>query len=73
MAVFDARPILTAGGEPFDAIMKAVAELGPSEEFVLLATFEPVPLEGVLASHGYTYEAQPLDGGDWQVTFRPAG
>lgn len=70
MAVFDARPILAAGGEPFDEIMAAVAGLAPDEELVVLAPFEPVPLEGVLASHGYTYEAKPLVGDDWEVTFR---
>ena len=72
MAVFDARPILAAGGEPFEEIMATVAGLAPEEEFVLLAPFEPVPLEAVLASHGYTYEAKPLASDDWEVIFRPA-
>ncbi len=71
MAVFDARPTLANGGEPFDAIMEAVAGLGPDEELVVLAPFEPVPLEAVLGSQGFTYEAKPLDGEDWEVTFRP--
>lgn len=71
MATFDARPSLAAGGEPFDDIMAAVAALQPGEELIVVAPFEPVPLEAVLSSHGFTYEARPLDGDDWQVTFRP--
>lgn len=70
MATIDARPIIAAGDEPFDLIMAAVEALDPHEEFVVLAPFEPVPLEGVLGAQGFSYEAVELGGGDWQVTFR---
>ena len=70
MATVDARPIIAAGGEPFDTIMTAVAALDDGEELVVLAPFEPVPLEGVLGSQGFGYEAADLGGGDWRVTFR---
>lgn len=70
MATFDARPVIAAGGEPFDSIMEAVAKLEESEDLVVLAPFEPVPLEGVLGSQGFSYEAADLGDGDWQVTFR---
>lgn len=70
MANVDARPIIAAGGEPFDAIMAAVSTLDDGEELVVLTPFEPVPLEGVLSSQGFTYEAVELGAGDWQVTFR---
>jgi uncharacterized protein (DUF2249 family) len=70
MASFDARPIIAAGDEPFDQIMAAVGALEPDEEFVVLAPFEPVPLEGVLGAQGFSYEALDIGGGDWQVTFR---
>lgn len=70
MAVVDARPIIAAGDEPFETIMAAVAGLGETEDLVVLAPFEPVPLEGVLSSQGFTYEAVSLGGEDWQVTFR---
>ena len=72
MALFDARPVTAAGGEPFDAIMAAVAVLGEDEELVVLAPFEPVPLEGVLSSQGFSDNAVSLGDGDWQVKFRPA-
>jgi uncharacterized protein (DUF2249 family) len=70
VATVDARPIIAAGGEPFDTIMAAVAVLGDGEELVVLAPFEPVPLEGVLGSQGFSYHAADLGDGDWQVTFR---
>jgi uncharacterized protein (DUF2249 family) len=70
MAVVDARPIIAEGGEPFETIMAAVTALGEDEELVVLAPFEPVPLEGVLSSQGFGYEATDLGDGDWQVTFR---
>ena len=54
MATFDARPVIAAGGEPFDDIMTAVAALGEDEELVVIAPFEPVPLEGVLSSRGFS-------------------
>lgn len=72
MATVDARPIIAAGGEPFDTIMAAVAALGEQEELVVLAPFEPVPLEGVLGSQGFYYQADDLGNGDWRVTFRRA-
>ncbi len=70
MATLDARPIIAAGEEPFDQIMATVAELKDNEEFVILAPFEPVPLEGVLSSQGFSYDAVAIGNGDWQVTFR---
>lgn len=70
MATFDARPIIAAGGEPFNDIMAAAAALGEHEELVVLAPFDPVPLKGVLGSQGFACEATDLGDGDWQVTFR---
>lgn len=70
MAVVDARPMIAAGDEPFETIMAAVSALDDGEELVVLAPFEPVPLEGVLSSQGFTYEPEDLGGGDWRVTFR---
>ena len=67
--VVDARPTLAAGGEPFAEIMEAAARVGDGEVLVVYAPFEPVPLEGVLGEQGFHYVADPLDGGDWRVTF----
>ncbi len=72
MATVDARPMIAAGDEPFETIMAAAASLADGEPLVVLAPFEPVPLEGVLSAQGFSYEADDLGGGDWRVTFRPA-
>jgi uncharacterized protein (DUF2249 family) len=68
--VVDARPTLTAGGEPFAEIMDAASAVGDGEVLVVYAPFEPVPLEGVLGEQGFDYVADELESGDWRVTFR---
>lgn len=70
--IFDARPILATGGEPFANIMDEVAALEPGQPLVLLVPFEPVPLEGVLSAQGFTWSAETLESGDWRVVFEPA-
>lgn len=67
----DVRPILRAGGEPFQEIMEAVSKLGPGQGVRLLATFKPVPLFSVLGAKGFGYEARELADGDWEVLFQP--
>ena len=67
--VVDARPTLAAGGEPFAEIMDAAGQVGVGEALVVYAPFEPVPLEGVLGEMGFTFAADPIDDGDWRVTF----
>ncbi len=67
--VFDARPMLAAGEEPFSAIMEAAAAVGDDEVFVVYAPFEPVPLEGVLAEQGFRHVADQIDDANWRVTF----
>ena len=69
----DVRPILRAGGEPFEKIMDAVTSLKPGEGLRLFATFKPVPLLHVLGSRGFTHVANELEGGEWEVLFSPSG
>jgi len=67
----DVRPILAEGGEPFGAIMEAVAKLAPGQGLRLLAPFKPAPLFHVLGQRGFEPTAREIGGGDWEVTFRP--
>ena len=69
MATLDVRPLIAAGQEPFDDIMAAVGQLDADEDFVVIAPFEPVPLEGVLGSQGFAFDAVEIGAGDWRVTF----
>lgn len=65
----DVRPILRAGGEPFEMIMEALDALEPAQGLRLFSTFKPEPLFEVLGSLGFTHEARALDCGDWEVLF----
>ena len=67
----DVRPILRDGGEPFGAIMEAVASLAPGQCLRVLAPFKPVPLLGVLGARGVEAAAREIGNGDWEVLFAP--
>jgi uncharacterized protein (DUF2249 family) len=67
--VLDVRPLIAQGIEPFEAIMQAVEELADDQDIVIIAPFEPVPLEGVLSGQGFSYKAVPQEQNGWQVTF----
>lgn len=69
----DVRPILRDGGEPFGAIMQAVAALAPGQSLRLLATFKPIPLFQVLGQRGFEPSAREIGDGDWEVIFTPVG
>lgn len=66
--VLDVRPIIDAGDEPFETIMNTVGELG-DEDLVIVAPFEPTPLEGVLSSQGFTFDANEVEPGHWRTRF----
>jgi uncharacterized protein (DUF2249 family) len=68
----DVRPILAEGGEPFKAIMSAVEALTPGQGLLLIAPFKPQPLFSVMQRKGFTHEVSELEGGDFEVRFRPA-
>lgn len=67
----DVRPILRAGGEPFSAIMNAVADLAPGQSLRLFATFKPLLLFQVLGDRGFEPSAREIGNGDWEVIFKP--
>ncbi|MDA8205406.1 MAG: DUF2249 domain-containing protein [Thermaerobacter sp.] len=71
MRELDVRPVLQAGGEPFEQIMAFVAELPPGEGFRLWATFKPDPLLSVLRAKGYQGDAQEVSPNNWAVDFTP--
>jgi hypothetical protein len=69
----DVRPILRQGGEPFGAIMAAVAALAPGQPLRLLTTFKPIPLFQVLGAQGFDASAREIGDGGWETIFTPAG
>ena len=60
----DAREI---DGEPFDDIVTALAELPDGETLVLINSFEPVPLYGVIEQRGFAHETTKVDDDEWHV------
>jgi uncharacterized protein (DUF2249 family) len=66
--VLDVRPIIDAGEEPFETIMNTVGEL-VDEDLVIVAPFEPTPLEGVLSSQGFGFDANEVEPGHWRTRF----
>ena len=50
--VFDVRPLLAKGEDPFEAIQSAWAALGPGQRLAIGAPFEPRPLAAFFSSQG---------------------
>ncbi len=65
----DVRDDLKRGREPFSKIMHTVSGLKENEDLLLIAPFEPAPLFGVLAQHGFSHQARTNPDGDWEVLF----
>lgn len=61
----DAREI---DGEPFDDIVAELDALEPEETFLLINSFEPKPLYGVLERRGFAYETERGDADEWLIT-----
>ena len=70
--LLDVRPMLERGEEPFGKIMETVASLD-GRSLMLVASFEPTPLMGVLSSQGFTYEVEKVSDAEWSVRFEQAG
>lgn len=69
----DVRPILEAGGEPFQAIMAAAQEVKEGERLVLEVLFEPIPLYKVLAKRGFAAWCEKLGEGHYRAHFYRQG
>jgi uncharacterized protein (DUF2249 family) len=65
----DVRDDIRSGREPFSKIMSAAAELKESQELLIIAPFEPVPLFAILQQQGFSYASRPMLSGDWEVLF----
>ncbi len=68
--VIDVRPLIERGEEPFGTIMEAVGTLD-GRALVVVAPFEPVPLQGVLSAQGFHYASEQVGETEWRVRFEP--
>ena len=62
--VVDARDI---DGEPFGPIMSALGNLDPGEALLLVNSFEPEPLYGVLKERGFVHETTQVAPDEWHI------
>lgn len=69
----DVRPVLEAGGEPFQRIMAAAKEVEPGKRLVLEVLFEPVPLYRVLARQGFLAWCERVGEGHYRAHFYRQG
>lgn len=65
----DVRPILSAGGEPFGAIMKAIEETPNDGALKLISSFKPAPLFGMLGSKGWQHWIEKAEKDNWVIWF----
>lgn len=63
-ATLDAREI---DGEPFGAIMSALADLSEDESLLLINSFEPEPLYDVLETRGFEHVSEQVAPEEWHV------
>ncbi len=65
--LFDVRPLLAAGRDPLDAVVRAMEDGLPGSLLAIVAPFRPRPLEAFLRSKGHSVEAHALADGAWTL------
>lgn len=60
---------IRSGRHPFSRIMQAVAGLKPTQQLLLVAPFEPVPLYSLLSQQGFTHCATATPDGGYEIRF----
>ena len=68
--VFDVRPHLARGEEPFQLIRGRVDALKAGETLTIIAPFLPAPLIELLKSEGFHCTMEHRADGAWSVNFR---
>jgi uncharacterized protein (DUF2249 family) len=63
----DRLDVREVSGQPFDAITSALDDLTHDESLLLISSFEPEPLYGVLERRGFEYETSNPLPGEWHV------
>lgn len=66
----DVRPLLKQNRSPMSAVLAAVNSLGPDQDLLVIAPFEPVPMYKLLLERGLVPESRHLENGDWEILFR---
>lgn len=69
----DVRPLLTAGTDPFVAVMAVTTQVEPGGFLVIDAPFDPAPLRRVLAGKGFASQGREVASGHWRICCRREG
>jgi uncharacterized protein (DUF2249 family) len=67
--VFDVRPLLAQGAEPFPLIRAKVDTLATGHGLTVVAPFLPAPLIELLKSEGFESTMERRADGAWAVNF----
>ncbi len=67
--IFDVRPNLARGEEPFPLIRARVDALKPGQGVTIIAPFMPAPLIELLKSEGFHTTMEHRADGAWAVNF----
>lgn len=67
--IFDVRPNLARGEEPFPLIRARVDALMPGHGVTIIAPFMPAPLIELLKSEGFHASMERRHDGAWAVSF----
>jgi hypothetical protein len=65
----DVRPLIAAGGNPFEPITAALGALGADESLLLLTPFLPSPLIERVRGEGFAARPERRADGAWQTRF----
>lgn len=57
----DVRPVMDSGRDPFSDIMNFIKELNDDEIFLLINSFEPIPLYSVLGKKGFEHYTEKIE------------
>jgi uncharacterized protein (DUF2249 family) len=67
--IFDVRPLLAQGAEPFPLIRAKIDALPPGQGLTVVAPFLPAPLVELLKSEGFASAMERRADGAWAVSF----
>jgi len=59
--LLDVRPVIDSGRDPFSDIMNFIKELNDDEIFLLINSFEPIPLYSVLSKKGFEHYTEKME------------
>lgn len=66
----DVRPVINAGGDPFNQIMEAIKKLQPHETLEVINVFEPIPLIDLLKKQQFEHQTLLKSAGEYHTYFK---